>query len=600
MQIKGFQVLKYRNIIDSGWIEVKDIVALVGQNECGKSNLLQALFKLLPYDDTKYDLTRDWPIDEWGKQDNDQVVCRAKFELCKEEINDLFNIAKNNNTQEEKVELKTNSSLPASLELIIERKYDNQYNVRFPEGINNELDESKANNWSLKHLPKCVYMNDYMIFRGHAELIELTQRLEQRGFEKLEEDDKTILIILDLAQLNIKEIIKQESSKEGRTLRGFDTNAASSYLSKQFKHTWKQKNIKFNVRVDGPSLDLLVEDEGLGSFVPLEARSRGFQWFFSFVWRFTHASKGEFKDCILLLDEPGIHLHHAGHTDLLNFFEKLSETNTIIYTTHLATLLDPGYPERIRILEIHEHHATVSNSMISSQKEPMMVIEQILGLSGAMGGLLGYRQNLVVEGEDDVVILEKFSGLFQHSKEEGLSDRIFLIPAKGTSKTPMYAGFLVGNKFDAGVLLDSDSEGESAKKKIKELYLDSLSDENETKFRILMLGEIAGSKKNSFSIEDVFPIDFYLDCVNKAYRTNIKEDELPKDGSAQVCKRVEAVLQHLGHNGKIDKERVLVQMLKKFDDLKKISDLPAETVSVAKKIINKINKTFENKTTTLP
>jgi hypothetical protein len=181
-----------------------------------------------------------------------------------------------------------------------------------------------------------------------------------------------------------------------------------------------------------------------------------------------------------------------------------------------------------------------------------------------------------------------------------LSDRIFLIPAKGASKTPMYAGFLVGNKFDAGVLLDSDSEGESAKKKIKELYVDSLSDENETKFRILMLGEIAGSKKKSFSIEDVFPIDFYLDCVNKAYRTNIKEDELPKDGSDQVCKRVEAVLQRMGHSGKVDKERVMVQMLKKFDDLKTTSDLSAETVSAAKKIINKINKAFENKTITRP
>ncbi|MGB7293783.1 MAG: hypothetical protein WBD99_16570, partial [Thermodesulfobacteriota bacterium] len=279
---------------------------------------------------------------------------------------------------------------------------------------------------------------------------------------------------------------------------------------------------------------------------------------------------------------------------------KTANVNENSVCPYFSLFFYSGYPERIRIMEINEHHATVSNSMISSQKEPMMVIEQILGLSGAMSGLLGYRQNLVVEGENDVAILQKLSALFQHSKEEGLSDRIFLIPAKGASKTPMFAGFLVGNKFEAGVLLNSDSEGESAKKKIKELYLDSLSDENETKFRILMLGEIAGSKKNSFSIEDVLPIDFYLDCVNKAYRTNIKEDELPKYGSDQLCKRVEAVLQRMGHNGTVDKERVMVQMLKKFDDLKTTSDLSAESVSAAKKIINKINKAFENKTITRP
>jgi len=39
----------------------------------------------------------------------------------------------------------------------------------------------------------------------------------------------------------------------------------------------------------------------------------------------------------------GIHLHHAGHRDLLELFEELAEpdgNNTIIYTTHVATMLD--------------------------------------------------------------------------------------------------------------------------------------------------------------------------------------------------------------------------------------------------------------------
>ncbi len=66
--------------------------------------------------------------------------------------------------------------------------------------------------------------------------------------------------------------------------------------------------------------------------------------------------QGEYgKSCILLLEEPGVHLHHAGHRDLLQLFEELSENNTIIYTTHLATMLVTlGIPSRVRIVEVQQ------------------------------------------------------------------------------------------------------------------------------------------------------------------------------------------------------------------------------------------------------
>src|SRR5262249_43158923 len=160
------------------------------------------------------------------------------------------------------------------------------------------------------------------------------------------------------------------------------------------------------------------------------------------------------------LEEPGIHLHHAGHRDLLDLFEELAgdNRNTIIYTTHLATMLDQAYPERIRIAEIENHHSKVVNSMVSSQRKPMMVIEARLGLSGGMSGLLGNRQTLIVEGGDDAIILQKLSGVLSRAQREGLSDRVYLFPADGAPKTPMYAGFLIGQSLDAAVLLDSDAE----------------------------------------------------------------------------------------------------------------------------------------------
>ena len=601
MKLVGFCVKNYRNVVDSGWIKVHDIGAIVGQNECGKSNLLQALYALSPFDDTKYSITADWPIDRWPPGDPSTEVCTGKFELSPEEDEALYRecllpapTAEGEPTPDQQAAEPTPPppTIPRPFTTDVTRTFNNQYTLTIPSECSAVLDLEKAGGWILSRLPKCVYMSDYATFAGHTEVVDLVQRMRDHGRKNLDEDDKTILITLELAGLKLDDLVGKAGTEEGRTLRGFDTNAASAYLTKRFTHMWKQKAVEFNIRVDGPTLDIHVEDEGLGAFVPLARRSTGFQWFVSFIWRFTHASRGDFKDCILLLDEPGIHLHHAGHTDLLTFLQELSRTNTVLYTTHLATLIDPAYPERIRVMEVHDHHGEVKNSMISSQRQPMMVIEAVLGLSGGMSGLLGNRQNLIVEGGEDAIIIHKLSGLLANSGDERLSDRVFMIPADGASKTPMYAAFMIGNGFDAAVLLDSDDAGFEARKKIKENYLDGLAAENQAKFRILMLGDIPGFSESSAAIEDLFPVGFYLDCANEAYGTNLTESDLPTDGSQLIANRVERALISRGRTNKLDKRRIMGPMQDRFNAMNTKEDMPAGTYEKARALVSRINAAF--------
>ena len=304
-----------------------------------------------------------------------------------------------------------------------------------------------------------------------------------------------------------------------------------------------------------------------------------------------------------MLEEPGIHLHHAGHRDLLELFEELAgpngadkagADNTIIYTTHLATMLDQAYPERIRIVEVENHHSKILNGMVSGQDKPMMVIEARLGLAGGMSGLLGNRQTLIVEGGDDAIILQKLSGVLERSKKEGLSERIYLFPADGAPKTPMYAGFLVGHEWDAAVLLDSDEEGEKARKKITDLYLKEGAERS--KFRVLMLGKAAGISKTDSAVEDLFPDEFYLDCVNAAYGTSINMSDLPIDGSTMITKRVEHVLKTRFGRDKLDKGKIMNQFLKHFDSWDDASKLPPGTADRAEKLFKSINAAFAEHT----
>jgi hypothetical protein len=587
------------------------VTALVGQNEGGKSNLCEALYRLNPFEaEAVYNIDEDWPADDWGGRNRAATVCEAKFVIAdKGAISELLKSslvpAKPRNASGEVQEAAEADDVPVipdapdSLEVVVTRTYDSPLTATAGAPAGYEFNAAQLSAWVLARLPKFVYIRDYELSGARIELDHLASRQASVPWAQLNNEEQTILIVLQLAAIDLNDFLAKGGSPDGRTLRSFDKRQASAFLTKQFARLWKQKDVRFDIDIDHTTLNIFAEDVGLGMPVRLNRRSTGFRWYVSFAWKFTHATKGQYKNCVLLLEEPGIHLHHAGHRDLLELFEELAgpageadkagSDNTIIYTTHLATMLDQAYPERIRIVEVENHHSKVVNGMVSAQDKPMMVIESRLGLAGGMSGLLGNRQTLLVEGGDDAIILQKLSGVLERSNREALSERIYLFPADGAPKTPMYAGFLVGHEWDAAVLLDSDEEGEKAQK-ITELYLKEGAENS--KFRILMLGKAAGITKTDSSVEDLLPDEFYLECVNEAYGTSIKLADLPVDGSTMITKRVEHVLKTRFGRDKLDKGMMMNQLLKHFDGWHDVSNLPAGTADRAEKLFKSINTAF--------
>lgn len=611
MRLTEFRVQNFRSVRSTDWIDVMCITAFVGQNEAGKSNLCEALYRINPARPDQFNVDEDWPVDNWGDKDGKALVCEARYILDDaKEIETLISavgllwaqpvpapVAEGQPAPppaEQPGGTYTAAQLPVELVLRVGKHYDNhrEFSIEVGEMPACTLDSAKAETWAGTNLLKHVYIREYDFPSSRAELPDLAKKLKEQGWGKLDPGEQTILIVLDLAQITLDDFISKGGTPDGRTMRSFDKRQASAYLTQQFAKLWKQKTVRFDIDVDAATLNIFVEDVGVGMPVRLDKRSTGFRWYVAFAWKFTHATKGAYKNTVLILEEPGIHLHYDGHKDLLGVLSDLAETNTILYTTHIATMLDEGYPERVRIVELQNHHTRVITGVVSSQRVPMMLIESRLGLSASMQGLLGNRQTAILEGGDDVLILQKLSGLLVKAGKPGLSERIYLWPAHGASKTPMYAGFLVGQKFDAAVLLDSDKEGHDAKAKIQELYLKEQAGDA-AKFRVLMLKEAAGINKNEPAIEDIFPDAFYLDCVNAAYRYTIKLEDLPKDGSDQVTKRVEAVLKSRHGHAELDKRRVMGEMLRRFDQWSNIDDLPGDTAKHAEKLIAKINQAFE-------
>jgi len=577
LQLKSFRVANFRNIDDSGWIDVLDLTAIIGPNESGKSNLCEALFRLNPYDEkTSFDLNFDWPVDKWEKKDKDEVCIQAKFVLTDEQREEYLNTSRKAPENEGDKQPSRPQFANSENEITLSRKYSGEYLVNY--ALKGDFESDAAWNWILKSIPKFVYVDDYGATGTQVELNVLAQKIQEQGWNALSPQEQTIKIILDLAKIDIDDFLSKGASAEGRTLRTFDKKNASAYLSRKFQDLWKQKKVDFDIEIDNTTLNILVKDEGLHMPVPLNRRSTGFRWYVAFAWRFTHATSGDFANTVLLLEEPGIHLHPAAQADLLRIFETLSESNQLIYTTHLPSLVDPGYPERIRIVELENHKSKVTTGLVTTSRSPMLVIEASLGLSPEMSGLLGRRKTLIVEGQDDSTILWKLSKLFDDADKPAIPEDVFIWPAQGAQKSPMYAGFLLGHHWKGGCLLDGDEEGKAAKSKIKKLYK---FEEND--FFCADLSQALGTPGDVVTIENVLGVDFYLNAVADAYRLKLEKADLDPNEALSLVRRIDAALKARGLSG-LDKGFVMTVVFKHFAAWKKLDDLPKDTKAAAGKL----------------
>ena len=90
MQLKSFRVRKFRNIEDSGEVELLDaLTCVVGKNQAGKSALLRALHKFNPHRPAPYDMRREWPRGQRTDRNEKQVVCEVHVVLSPEELETL-------------------------------------------------------------------------------------------------------------------------------------------------------------------------------------------------------------------------------------------------------------------------------------------------------------------------------------------------------------------------------------------------------------------------------------------------------------------------------------------------------------------------------
>ena len=270
-----------------------------------------------------------------------------------------------------------------------------------------------------EQLPVFIYFENYGMLNS---AIWLPQFLRDLGHNPRQPSVRTINAMFKHVGLDAEDIhhLGQEQPRNTneqiakahriRDKRAIKLNAASNDITNRFSDWWSQRRHRIRYDADGDYFRIWVADDRRPDVdIELEARSKGFQWFFSFYLVFLVESEDFHKKAILLLDEPGLHLHATAQQELISFFENLSENNQLLYTTHSPFLVDGNHLHRVRAVMEDEN----GRSQIAADTWPMDR-ETIFPLQAAAGyamirGLFRYQKNVLVEGMTDFYYLHALS-----------------------------------------------------------------------------------------------------------------------------------------------------------------------------------------------
>jgi predicted ATPase len=394
-------------------------------------------------------------------------------------------------------------------------------------------------NFVKRHVPRFLYFDEYYQMTGQVNIDELRKR--QTG-QRLEPSDRPMLGLIEMARLNIDQLMSQDRTEPFvASLEG-----ASNHLSKHILKYWSQNRhlqVQFDVRparpndphgmTNGNNLWGRVYDTVHRVSTPLGTRSRGFIWFFSFLaWFSQQKKRGE--PIILLLDEPGLSLHASAQGDLLRYIEEeLKPHHQVIYTTHSPFMIDPRQFNRVRIVEDRSVDANQELPIeVAGTKVFDEVLEAAEGSLFPLQGALGYDisqslfvgpNSLIVEGVSDLLYLQVISDVLRDNHRTVLSDDWTITPVGGSDKVPTFVALLGSQKnMTLATLIDIQ---EKDRQKVEHLYKRKLL----KKKNVLTFGSFTG--RDEADIEDMFDVAFYLKLVNAEYAVAMKkpitETDLP-------------------------------------------------------------------------
>ena len=353
-------------------------------------------------------------------------------------------------------------------------------------------------------LPVFIYFENYGILDSAVYLPRFLEDLDSSANEPRVRTINAMFKHVGLEAKTVAELGREEAGEAKRTgkpvtaeiiqgdqerkeLRAVKTNSASLDITRRFSEWFHQRRHNIRYHADGDYFRIWISDDRRpGVEIELESRSKGFQWFFSFYLVFLVESDEGHKDAVLLLDEPGLHLHPTAQQDLIAFFEELAGTNMLIYSTHSPFLIDGEHIHRVRpVTEDETGHSRITVDGWPKDRETIFPLQAAAGYA-MVRGLFQHKKNVLVEGMADYLYLYTLDLLCRATGRPTLPDDIYVTPCGGTKQVGYLAALFLGQKVRPLVLLDGDDAGRVRRDALmRELYAGK-------ERAVLMLGDVLG------------------------------------------------------------------------------------------------------------
>jgi len=529
MKLNRVKIKNFRSIVKMDLVIEDDITTLVGANECGKSNILDAISLLKG---ASFDIPNHKRIDSTAKK-----YCPSIQFFLKLNKEDRETIQENIQSKypSTTIQNEDGTSSEGKPEKIIKFK-DVPENIEYTLFMKEEDDKTYYSlNCSDEEMKGVVYKFLSDDFKNKIIYFdEFNDRLESviSKDEILKSKDNLLIQgLLNVCELHGKE--EQIFTDDREILQLLDR--APQKITKAVKKAWYQglkDDIKIKIIRDATTGgNLLIEIEDKNTFVDFKARSRGFKWFFSFFLKYRAYHDGDLKNSLFLIDEPGLFLHPKGQKDLLQYLERLGKVNQIIYSTHSPFMINRIKEKRVRVVEKKQKDGTTINTkgFTANWRHMRTSLGMVLSDSFYFAD-----KTLLVEGPEDVIYILSLLQFF--IKKENIDidvNLLSIMDSGGASNLPPMAKIVKDEERPLVVLIDSDSQ--KILNKLKKYVTNKEMEEIKT-FNV-----------KAVTIQDLLPIKLYEQAVNKYI------DKLLKDKTITLAKSTKKEYKSKAVS-KIDKE----------------------------------------------
>lgn len=256
---------------------------------------------------------------------------------------------------------------------------------------------------------------------------------------------------------DIKGGLEEKSKLSNNQFQNYLKNIAKKTTS-YFRSAWKEyKNIEFSLKLDGDKIIPGITEENTYDFA---RRSDGFKRFATFLLMISvNVKMDNLRNTLLLVDEADASLHPTGARCLRDELIKISKKNYVVYSTHSIFMIDSGDISRHYIVKKKDEITNIEQAQTSNIAD-----EEVLynALGHSVFAILK-EKNIIFEGWKDKrlfqIALENTSAEIKKKyKDAGICH------ARGAKSMKAITPMIELAKRKCLILSDSDSPAKEQKK----------------------------------------------------------------------------------------------------------------------------------------